>query len=159
MNGLTKTSPCVIMAQKDLTLMFTELDNERSDIVSVRFNESDDTWTVEYSTGFTLPVWSGNDDIDSGDSMEFTNKYTWNEAQSKLMLFNRYNMIAMEDAEEFIDNCINIGWYQNILNHLTQRSVLAIYDALEDYALVRYREDNVDPAYVDLCVAISKCRK
>ena len=91
--------------------------------------------------------------------MEFTNKYTWNEAQSKLMLFNRYNMIAMEDAEEFIDNCINIGWYQNILNHLTQRSVLAIYDALEDYALVRYREDNVDPAYVDLCVAISKCRK
>ena len=144
--------------QRDLELMFTELDNERSDYVTVTFNESDDSWTVEHTTIFELPMWAG-DDVDSNDSMTFSHKYAWNEAQAKFMYFNRYNMIAMEDATEFIDNCINKGWEWNILNHLTPRSVLAVYDALEDYALVHYREDNVDPAYIDLCVALDKCRK
>lgn len=159
MNGLTKTSPCVITTKMELKRMFIELDDDRSDHVDVSFNESDDSWTVSYTTDFTLPVWSGNDDIDSSDSMTFENKLTWNEAQIRLMYHTRYNRIAMSDPEEFIDNCINIGWSWDILNSLTHRSVLVVYEALDVYALVHYNEDNIDPAYLDLCAQLNKCRR
>ena len=158
MNGLTKQSPCVITAQLNAQRMLVDLDGERSDSINVVFHENDNTWHVHYSTTFELPIWSGNDDIDSCDSMDFESVYSWNQMQCRLMDYNKYNKIAMDDPMEFIDNCINIGWTDDMFNSLTKRSILNVYEQLSDYALVHYKEDNVDPAYLDLCVQLSRYR-